>query len=163
MKQIELTQGKVALVDDKDFKWLNQWNWCASKMGTGWYAQRGIRTKNKHDTSLRMHRVILNAQKGQMVDHKDCNGLNNQRHNLRLCTPSQNAFNRRNHCQSSSKYKGVSWNKKCKKWRAYIKLNHKIMHLGSHIIEEEAALAYDKKAKELFGEFARPNFERIMV
>lgn len=105
-----------------------------------------------------MHRQILGLQKGDGIksDHRNGNGLNNQRYNLRKCTTQQNGFNRT--CQShSSQYKGASWDTKTKKWRAQIQLNENTFRLGSYETEIEAAKAYNRKAKELFGEFARLN------
>ena len=104
-----------------------------------------------------MHRFILNAPKGQYVDHRDRNGLNNQKRNLRFCTQSQNMMNLKS-STGTSKYKGVSWNIKYKRWQSHIRLNYKLKNLGSYNSEIEAALAYDHAARELFGEFARLNF-----
>ena len=89
---------------------------------------------------------------------KDGDGLNNQKANLRICTRSQNKMNGKSYKNSSSKYKGIWWVKKNKKWRVRIRLNNKTIHLGYFKDETEAAKAYDSKAKELFGEFARLNF-----
>jgi len=155
MKQISLTQGKYALVDDKDFGYLNQWKWFASFDGCNWYACRkgGV---------IKMHRVILGLQKGdkQKVDHINHNGLDNCRCNLRICTQAQNCQNRKPYKNSSSKYKGVSWYSITKKWRARIKLKRKEIHLGYFDSETLAAKTYDEKAKILFGDFAKLNFER---
>lgn len=108
-----------------------------------------------------MHREILGLKKedGIYSDHIDYNGLNNRRCNLRKCTNVENIRHQR--CQTrnkSSKFKGVCWNKQEEKWQAYIYYNEKLVHLGRFNNEIEAAEAYDKKAIELFGEFASLNF-----
>ncbi len=106
-----------------------------------------------------MHRAILNAPKGLLVDHIDGNGLNNRKSNLRLCTFAQNAHNSRPRRNSSSRYKGVCWHKVKKKWTVSIYKGGKRTYLGYYDDEIEAALAYDRKATELFGEFAYLNFK----
>ncbi len=102
LKQIKLTQGKFALVDDADFEWLNQWKWYAKESKVSWYAVRKER-KNEFLTrkrrTVRMHNVIMKPADDQIVHHKDGDGENNQRANLQLCTLSENnthAANKRN-------------------------------------------------------------------
>ena len=92
----------------------------------------------------------------KFIDHIDGNGLNNQRSNLRSCNHSLNAMNSKKRPNTTSVYKGVS-KLSGGKWKAQIELNQKSLYLGSFITEEEAALAYNQKAKELFGEYARLN------
>ena len=82
MKKIKLTQNKYTLVDDEDFDYLNQFNWCAHKEKYNFYA---VRTDNKLKKCIRIHRVIMNCPDSKFIDHKDGNGLNNQKENLRLC------------------------------------------------------------------------------
>ena len=156
MKRIPLTQGKSTLVDDEDFKELSKHKWCLLKGKYTWYAVRAI-CKNDKYKILYMHRVIMNAQKSQGIDHRNGDGLYNLRHNLRFCTQSQNNQNQRK-TRGTSQYKGIYWNKRDKKWQTQIKLNGKGYFLGLFDDEIEAAKAYDKRAKELFGEFARLNF-----
>lgn len=162
MKEIPLTQGKVALVDDEDYEWLNQWKWKAHRFAKKWYACRtqrvGLRSENKFVTWL-MHRKLLKLEDPSIFsDHRDGNGLNNQRHNLRVATGAQNAQNIRTKAGGTSKYRGVSWQKKNQNWIAQIKCGGKHMHIGSFQTQKEAAQAYDRKAKELHGEFANLNF-----
>lgn len=157
MKQIPLTQGKVALVDDEDFEWLNQWKWCAIRGRKTWYAARG-EMRNKKTTYIRMHREILKTPKGMDTDHKDHNGLNNCRNNLRIATNSQNQHNQLLRGIGTSKYKGVSWDKGRKKWRAVIRVNKKTKSIGRFTTEVAAAKAYDCRAKKLYGEYACVNF-----
>ena len=162
MKEILLSRGKVALVDDEDFEWLNQWKWSLSQLGTNrkyrsiYYAHRTQWYKNGVQRDISMHRLILDAPKGLEVDHIDGNGLNNQRSNLRLCTRTQNARNARRRKNGSSRFKGV-----CKtregRWNARIYANGKRANLGVFKNEADAARAYDAAAAEAFGEFARLN------
>ena len=160
MKEIPLTQGKVALVDDDDFEWLSQFKWYAVKFGRTFYAVRQAPRVNGKQRTIWMHREVLGLKPGDpRVDHRDGDGLNNQRMNLREATHRQNMMNSRGR-SGSSRFKGVDWDKRAKKWRARISVNGKKKHLGYFIDEEEAARAYDEKAKKIFGEFARVNFEK---
>lgn len=149
VKEIPLTQGKVALVDDADHEWLNQWKWCASNNGLGFYAVRGI-SRNDKRTTIAMHQMILNAPPGLEPDHINGDGLDNRRCNLRLCTRSQNNMNARKQTGCSSRWKGVYWDKAMGKWRALIRI-HGIKHYLGYFTDE------DEAAQELFGEFARLN------
>ena len=152
MKEIKLTQGKVALVDDADYEWLSQWKWTY-----GGYAFRMIRDGTRKQRMIYMHRVIMDAQPGEQVDHINRDGLDNRRENLRLCSSSQNNGNQRK-TRGSSRFKGVSWHKEGRKWQTGIKLHGTQRHLGLFTDEVEAAHAYDDAAREKFGEFARVNF-----
>ena len=103
-----------------------------------------------------MHRLIMGAQPGQLIDHKNRKGLDNQRGNLRFCTRSQNQANAKKRA-GSSRYKGVTWDKHWDKWRAMIGVRSKRFHLGYFDDEDDAGRAYNRAATEYFGEFARPN------
>lgn len=160
MKQIPLTQGKYALVDDEDYEYLNQWKWQAytSKTRQTYYATRTDRTNIKR--TVFMHKEILNSDKE--VDHIDGNGLNNQKSNLREAEHFQNVFNQRRRITNTSGFKGVIKRTKWygnKPWRARISVKGKRIDLGCYTTAEEAALVYDQKAKELYGEFANLNFK----
>ena len=152
MKLIPLTQDKFAQVDDEDFDYLMQFKWCANKLGNTYYAvNRSIK-----DKSILMHRVILGLTDSNILcDHKDHNGLNNQRINLRPCTHSENRANRK--AYGSSKYLGVYFYTKKNKWVAQITKDSKMKHIGIYSTEIEAALAYNNAAKDLHGEFANLN------
>ena len=156
MKKIPLTQGKFTLVDDEDFERASNYKWFRDRATYTSYATRNIGTR-PNKSKQRMHRLIMQAKKGQQIDHINGNGLDNRRCNLRFCTNSQNQMNARP-MGGSSKYKGVSWNKKGNKWYSAIRFNYKQIHLGVFVSETLAAKAYDSKAKELFGEFAYLNF-----
>ncbi len=159
-RRIALTQGKYAIVDPEDFETLNLFKWCAAKDYETFYAIRYARINNKN-TTIKMHRQIMNAKKNDIVDHRDKDGLNNTRENLRIATAAQNNANsKRGMNRGKSKYKGVCRDEKCGKWRAGIKCQGKHIHLGMFEDEIEAAKAYDEAAKKYHGEFAVLNFDR---
>lgn len=163
MKKIKLTQGKFALVDNEDFDFLNSFKWYYLKnaFNKNGYAVRNSPRKNRYRQPLRMHRIILNIQKGVMCDHIDGNGLNNQKSNLRICNNTENSRNRTAKGKNNtSGYKGVGYlrGKSGQTYiRAEISYNKKTCHLGLFKTTKEAAIAYNRKAIELFGEFARLN------
>lgn len=159
MIEIPLTQGKVALIDDEDFELVSQYTWCAKKGRISYYAYTNIRI-NKKNISLPMHRLILGLKYGdpQQVDHHNHDTLNNRKYNIRICNHSQNQANRIAQKTGTSKFKGVYWYKRTKKWMARIWVSGIHIFLGYHITENDAALAYDKAAKKYFGEFAHLNF-----
>ena len=105
-----------------------------------------------------MHRVIMEPPNGVEIDHINRNEIDNRKENLRKASHRENLMNRRPNRGSSSMFKGVTLYKKTLKWASKIALNGKFIFLGYHKNEEDAARAYDKKAKELFGEFAYINF-----
>lgn len=162
MKQIPLTQGQFALVDDKDFDYLNQWKWCAVKYKNGYYAQRTSYPLNEKQKKIIMHRLILGLTDSKILgEHADRNTLNNQRSNLRVATKSQNAVNVSSRQNSTSKYLGVCWKNRDRKWVAQITKDYKKKFIGYFDNEIDAAIAYNKKAIEMFGEFA--NLNKIAV
>ena len=162
-KLLPLSQNKFAIVDAADYNRLNKYKWCLSKIPRTNYAltrikARRVKGKLTKRKAMLMHRFILNAPRHLVVDHKNHNGLDNRKQNLRLCTRAENNRNRRTFRKGTSKYKGVSWDKKRKLFLAAIRCNGKYYNLGRFKSEIEAAKAYDKKARELFGEFACLNF-----
>jgi len=163
MKQIHLTNGYTTTVDDVDYDSLSVHKWYAHvkrrRDGSvrAVYAARSITLCNGRETTVRMHRVIMRPSETQYIDHIDSDGLNNCRSNLRLCTPSENVRNSRRSCNETSKYKGVCWDSRDKKWRAQISFSKKCYKLGLFDIETDAAKAYDAAAIRSFGEFARVN------
>lgn len=160
MKEIPLTQGQVAIVDDEDYEWLSAFSWHA-KFNPGtktYYAERSVYTPTGVRT-FGMHRDIIGATLGTEVDHLDRDALNNRRYNLRTCTTSQNQANRGAPVNNTSGFKGVTWNKSSQKWQAQIETMDRKLYLGVFASKETAARAYDVKATELFGEFAYINFE----
>ena len=180
MPFIELTRGYEVEIDQDDYELIQTvGKWYTSNTKT-MYAEKRLTenqlniineyliTNNRNPISkktLMMHRLIMNANSDQIIDHIDGNGLNNKKENLRFVTKSENSQNKKRKSTSSSKYKGVYYaatekNNLKKPWRAYIKdsKSNKKITLGHFLTEEEAAKAYDQKAIELFGEFARLNF-----
>lgn len=166
MKEILLTQGKVTIVDDEDYERLNQVKWHAHTNGSIFYAVRTCRG-NKNRKGVKMHREILNAPPGMHCDHINSDGLDNRKENLRLCTQQQNMCNKRNaYRNNKSGIKGVSWNKKQKKFVAQIQLGGKKIHLGSYNVLGDADSAYRIAEEKYFGDFARNhsmNNERLPV
>jgi len=157
MKRIKLTRGKYALVDDEDYGRLNKDKWYAEKNGKTFYAARNIRNSDGKRALSKMHRELMGNPVGKLIDHKDENGLNNQKYNLRVCTRSQNQMNRGKTKNNTSGYKGVSWHRRIKKWGAHIRANNKLKHLGYFDNKNDAAKAYNEAATEYHGEFAQLN------
>jgi len=155
MKQIELTQGYFAIVDDEDFEWLRKLKWFYFETDSGnCYAKTSIYISKSKSEHPYMHRMIMKANKGQQIDHRNRNGLDNQRLNLRFCNYSLNHANAKKRLNTSSNYKGVCWDKARQRWMLQVGSKH----YGRFDDEIEAAKAYDTKAIELYGEFARTNF-----
>ena len=159
MKEIPLTQGKVAMVDDEDFEWLTKWEWTAHRCKNTFYADRHILIGEIRYTS-QMHREIMgfSPYDGRIGDHKDRNGLNNQRHNLREVTFSVNSHNRSDNKNNTSGYRGVHWHKDSQKWQVAITVNGTRKHAGSFSNLISAAKAYDAIAIKHWGEDAILNF-----
>lgn len=156
MKQILLTKGKFALVDDNEYERVSAFKWNYN----GGYAKRNayvpmIKGVRKGRTIL-MHRFIMNTPDGMHTDHKDGNPLNNQKSNLRICTVSENVRNKRGHSKIS-KFKGAYFNKRDQKWFSMIAVNKKLIQLGRFKSEEDAATAYNLAAFLHHGEFAKVN------
>lgn len=159
MKQIPLTKGQFAIVDDCDYDHLMQWKWYATMGNAGYYAKRAGRRNGKQFDIL-MARNILNVTDSKVfVDHKNGNTLDNRRENLRICCNAQNTCNRRSAKGSTSKYLGVSFFTKMRKWKAQIQKHGKRIYLGLFDNEEDAAKAYDVAAKVYHGEYANVNFK----
>lgn len=164
MKLLTLNKGFFAQVDDDLFDELNKFKWRVTKSPRGltYYAIRIEFNSKKNGgdgktKAILLHREVIGAVKGQIVDHIDLNGLNCQRSNLRFATASQNGANKRSCATSTSKYLGVHFCKTRQKWRAQISHNKKTTNLGRFDSEIDAALRYNQAAKECHGEFARLN------
>ncbi len=152
---IALTKGLFALIDAEDFPRVSSWYWSALvRTGRTAYAMRVERRR-----TIYLHRFIMGALPGTDVDHINGNGQDCRKINLRVCT---HAENQRNYSKTSSptasSFKGVRWDRDRSRWVAWVKLDRKSRFLGRFASEEEAARAYDAAARELFGEFAKPNF-----
>jgi len=156
MKQIQLTRGKFALVDDEDYDRLvamGKWHVCA-----GYASKAGKKSQGQQGMCIYMHRFIMSAQKGVEIDHINGDRLDNRKCNLRLCSHLENLKNqptaRKN---NTSGFKGVCWNKVLNKWQSNIMLNGKSTHLGVFMCKIEAAKAYNAAAVQFHGEFANIN------
>lgn len=142
------------MVDDSDYEVFGGLNWRASKRKNGFYVVR-----HNHNKKIYLHREILGAPKGVEVDHRDGNGLNNLRRNLRLATRAQNSSGFATLISGkTSRFRGVSWDRKNQMWLVTIRKNYKKLNLGRYEEESVAARVYDAVARKLFGEFACPNF-----
>jgi len=156
MKEIPLTKGYVAIVDDEDYQPLSKYSWIAHVNGGHVCAIRSTHVNGK-SVNLRMHRVIMNAPRELEIDHVNGDPLDNRKSNLRLCTHQQNCHNFRKY-KGKSRYKGVYPIKGSIKWGSQLRCGDTCYTLGRFMAEEEAAHAYDTAARKHFGEFARCNF-----
>jgi len=166
MKEIPLTQGKVALVDDEDFELLNQYKWYAKRNRNVYYVVRQVHKLGGGQASEYMHLVLLARKlgrpiaKGMECDHKNGDGLDNQRENIQEATYAQNNRNfRRRIANRSSQYIGIHWRRDIQKWQAQATVNRTHIHLGCHATELAAAQAREAFIKAHPELNARPNFD----
>lgn len=162
MKQLLTTSGDKVMVSDKDFKKVSSYRWSTlkSKNHSLLYARRTFcnGVSRKH---VFLHRFILGITDPKVkVDHRDRNGLNCTRKNLRTCTHSQNLYNSKLRVNNTSGFKGVSWNKWHKAWMVKIRSQNNYVFLGYFGSRVTGAKVYDRAARKLFGRFARTNFSR---
>lgn len=155
MVKIDLGNNQFALVDYEDYEYLNELKWHIYKNGNHLYAKSSFYV-NKKQKNILMHRLILEPN-GKCIDHINGNGLDNRKCNLRICERHQNALNRKKNINNSSGFKGVSWFKAAKKWRAQIQYKKIVYYLGSYEKRIDAARAYNEAAIKFHGEFANLN------
>lgn len=153
---IPLTQGKSMTVDTKDRAFLEQYSWYALKRPATWYAMTNIWKEDGRKVPVAAHTLLMQTPPGLTVDHKNRNGLDNRRANLRVCTRGENLRNKPP-VVATSCFKGVSWHTESKKWLARIKVAGQIFHLGMYDSDLHAARAYDIAAREHHLEFAYLN------
>ena len=154
------------LYDAEDEDKINKHNWSVNKDDHRFYVVTSMphpdggitRTGRRRQATLKMHRLVADTPKGMVTDHINGDGLDNRKQNLRICTNAENSRNRGKSKTSTSGYKGVYWNKRDKLWYVHIGHNKKLLYLGCFKDKKEAAKAYDRKAIELHGEFAKFNF-----
>lgn len=158
IKEIKLTRGFVAIVDEVDFeKAIGAGSWAASVKSNTVYAVHGIKKNDGRWTTTRLHNYLTDWP---FVDHINGDGLDNRRSNLRPSSYRTNSLNLARYSSNTSGYKGVTWHKGAGKWASQIQLDRKHHHLGLFADLEDAARAYDAAAIELHGEFARLNFPK---
>jgi hypothetical protein len=153
---IPLTRGKSVIVDVEDYHYLNQWKWQCTKHG---YAARSISfqkpDKSWSNKTVFMHRVIMQTPEGLFTDHADENKLNNRKGNLRICTRSENQYNKLLRVDNKSGRKGINWIKKTSMWVVRVQANKKRQIFGYFKDLEEAKIAHSKAVRLLHGEFAK--------
>lgn len=161
-RKIPLTQGRYAIVDPERYEEIARYKWYSMFNGRNFYAIRIVKIRRNGRVirkNLAMHRVIMGTEEGKVIDHINHNSLDNRLANLRAASFQQNTWNqRKQRGNCSSKYKGVIWAKENKKWRAQLTFKSRPVFIGYFDDEQEAAMAYDARAKELFGEYACLNF-----
>ncbi len=155
IKEIELSQGKVAIIDSEDFYIVNKYKWSYRVSNGRKYCASNTKEKGK-STTLHLARLIMNCPKGMTVDHINHDTLDNRKCNLRICTQAENSRNTRPR-NGTSRYKGVHKLKHYDKWRVAITVNRVKYHIGYFATQEEAALAYNKAALKYHGKFAYLN------
>lgn len=156
MKTLALTNSdQVSQVSDDDYEDASRFSWSLDPEG---YVYRDLPRNGGKKNRQFLHQFLLGVKPGFEIDHKDGNPLNNQRENLRHATHAQNCGNSKKRTETSSRFKGVHWNKAAGKWCVQISITGRRVSLGYFVIEEDAARAYDTAALKHFGEFARLNF-----
>lgn len=159
MKELNLTQRKIALVDDEDYEKVRYFRWYAyyDPAMRSFIPQRNITEEDGTRRTIYLHRFVMNAPKGSVVDHIDHDTLNCQKSNLRICTHAQNMLNRRVYKNNKTGFKGVEWRPEKNKFVARIRADNKKIHLGYFTDKVEAAKAYNTAAIKYHGEFANLN------
>lgn len=162
MREIPLSRGKVALVDDADYEWLNQWKWYANQYGRTFYAVRSVRREDGSWTTQYMHALIAGTPAGFETAHINGDGLDNRRSNLLSGTTAanQHGFRRRDR-RNKSGFRGVSWNKEMQKWQVHMQHEGHRIYLGLFKVKENAASAFDIKARELGWPEEGMNFPKL--
>lgn len=154
MKEIVISDGSKVKVDADDYDWLMEYKWSAKGNG---YAMRGVHIGKRKYRYFLMHREIIGAKKGEVVDHINGDKSDNRKCNLRIATPSQNSTNSK-HRNNESGYRGVYLDKRRNLWKSEIRPSPgKRKFLGYFENKEDAALAYNEAAEKYHGDFAKLN------
>ena len=151
--EIKLTQGMVALIDSDDFERVSKYKWCVQNCSGNFYASRCVMFNGKQKM-LRMHRYIMDAQTGTIVDHTNRNTLDNRKSNLRFCSPAENVRNQGLSPKNTTGFRGVHRTKRANRFQAKIQVCGKTIYLGYFTNIRNAAKEYNEAAKLYFGEFA---------
>jgi hypothetical protein len=159
MVELPLSRNLIAIIDDEDLELVGQYKWYAKDFENGTYAARNDYAEGtkKAPRTILLHRELMNAKKGEYVDHISRDTLDNRRVNLRLCNNIENTSNQKLRVTNTSGYKGVSWQPQSRKWWARISVNYKRISLGTYDDVKDAARAYNTAAIKYHGEFARLN------
>jgi hypothetical protein len=155
-KEIQLTQGQVAIVDDDMYDYLNQWKWCVNNCNGKLYAVRSLSIPKKRKI-IYMHRFIVKNDSEMHTDHCNGNTLDNRKINLRICTNSQNLMNQKIHKNNKSGYKGIYFNKRTNRFDVYISIDKKQRRVGVYKDVKDAIKNYNEAAIKYYGEFANLN------
>lgn len=160
MIELKLTQNKTSLIDDDDWELVSKYKWHALCKEGRWYARTKLRINGKW-IGLEMQKLIMGVPIGSprndLVDHRDGDGLNNRKENLRRCTKSQNMMNRGRQANNKTGFKGVFWDKREQRFAAKICTDKKTVFLGQFKDVEQAACAYNIAALKHHGEFSYQN------
>jgi hypothetical protein len=157
-RRIYLSEDAWTILDQQDYYRFGCFKWEISGNDNKFYAVRNVKAGSSRTTTVRLHRLILNAPQDLVVDHINGDSLDNRRANLRLATHSQNCCNKKKRENTSSRFMGVCFEKSKNKWCVRIRHSGKRIWLGRFDSEIDAAKAYDEAAKKYHGEFARLNF-----
>ena len=157
-RKIYLGESEWAILDQQDYYTFGNFKWSLGGNGKKFYAVRGVKDEIGEIKIVRLHRQIIEAPDGLLVDHRNGNGLDNRRTNLRIATQSQNMQNRQKRKNSTSRFIGVWFVKNKNRWESRITYQGKRIWLGRFDNEIEAAKTYDAAARKYHGEFARLNF-----
>lgn len=156
--EIELSRGLKTIVDADVYEWASKRNWYAGKSKGGFYAISDEPMINgRRGKKVLLHREVIGAKPGQMVDHINGNPLDNRKANLRFCDHSTNSMNTKRRADNTSGYRGVTWHSRGKKWLAQLVAGGKHYSIGLFSSKEDAARAYNVYALKHHGEFARLN------
>jgi hypothetical protein len=158
-RRIYLGEGEWTILDKEDYYQFGNLKWSISGRDKKFYAMRGVKVSPDEIRIMSMHREMMKAPAGVLVDHRNGDNLDNRRVNLRLATPTENSCNRQKTKGGSSQYKGVCFHRRRGEWVSRIKIHGKSIFLGNFDREDDAAKAYDEAAKKYHGEFARLNFQ----